>query len=56
MIFKCMKCGCGENSALCNYWESHYNHNIELCSECDPKIGKWHGHFTKQKYQEVKNE
>jgi len=45
-IFRCEKCGCVENTATCGY-----NYREEgspaLCSECDPKIGKWHNLFAK---------
>ena len=51
-IFRCEKCGCIENTATSNYWES--KHPMDegkpkplVCSECDPEIGKWHGHFPK---------
>ena len=53
-IFKCKKCGCAENTALCGY--NFRGDGPALCSECDPKIGKWHGHFTKKIYQEQKKE
>lgn len=43
-IFRCEKCGCIENTAMCRYWFSVK----KLCSECDPKIGKWHGCFDKK--------
>jgi len=51
-IFRCTKCGCVENTALSNYWSDVYGYmNSEstppLCSECDPKIGKWHDSFEK---------
>jgi hypothetical protein len=51
--FRCSKCGCAENTALCHYWEQHYNKKPELCSECDPQIGKWHGFFPKVKFEDV---
>jgi len=48
-LFACSKCGCVENTALCEYW---YQVAIEkkkpLCSECDPEIGEWHGKFEKR--------
>ena len=47
-LFKCSKCGCTENTALCRY---NYRGDEEpLCSECDPKIGKWHNCFPKKKW------
>jgi len=51
-IFKCEKCGCAENTALCRY---NFREKGEqaLCSECDPKGNKkWHGCFPKKKYKE----
>lgn len=52
-IFMCEKCGCVENTACCNYWESKYPYEggsskALLCSECDPDIGRWHGRFEKR--------
>lgn len=48
-LFACSKCQCVENSALCNYWAARVPHKEPpLCSECDPKINKWHGVFTKR--------
>ena len=47
-IFKCDECGCVENTALSGYWWRKSNGKDKaLCSECDPKIGKWHGVFEK---------
>ncbi len=43
-LFECSKCHCIENTACSNYWVS----KDKFCSECDPKIGKWHGRFEKQ--------
>lgn len=46
-IFLCDDCGCVENTACCFFW--HYTKTgKKLCSECDPKIGKWHGRFEKR--------
>lgn len=54
-IFKCEKCGCAENTALCGYW-GRKKGEPALCSECDPKGNKkWHGCFPKKKFKEVKN-
>jgi len=47
-LFICSKCGCVENTALCLYWIG--NKDKPLCSECDPKINKWHGIFKKEKW------
>ena len=50
-IFKCEKCGCAENTALCRY--NFRGKEPALCSECDPKGNKkWHGCFPKKKYKE----
>ena len=50
-LFKCSKCGCVENTACYNYW-MRVHKKEPLCSECDPEIGKWHGHFPKRLPQE----
>lgn len=42
-IFMCKECKCIENTALSNYWFEYK----KLCSECDPRIGKWHDVFEK---------
>lgn len=54
-LFLCTKCGCIENTATSRYWTRRYgDDDLEtgsddpLCSECDPKIGKWHGRFPKR--------
>ncbi len=47
-LFQCSKCGCVENTAVCNYWGSTRRKQKPLCSECDPEIGKWHGIFKKR--------
>ena len=48
-IFQCSKCGCVENTACCDYWwEVYHEKKPALCSECNPKIGRWHGRFEKQ--------
>ncbi len=47
-IFKCSRCGCAENTALCRYWYRKSRGLALLCSECDPDIGKWHGRFPKK--------
>jgi hypothetical protein len=44
-FFQCSKCGGVEDTALCNYWSSHIREMPTLCSDCDPKIAKWHGQF-----------
>ena len=54
--FRCDKCGCVENTATSNFWSRRHPCDDDgntlpslpaLCSECDPEIGKWHGHFGK---------
>lgn len=52
-VFRCEQCGCMENTATSNYWEMRHpfdgsSPKPALCSECDPEIGKWHGHFPKK--------
>jgi len=42
-----------ENTAVSNYWDARFpfdgsSSKPALCSECDPAIGKWHGHFPKK--------
>lgn len=46
-LFKCEKCGCVENTALCRYWRR--KNGPALCSACDPRINKWHSKFPKRK-------
>ena len=50
--FKCAKCGCAENTALSRYWFRDED-ELPLCSQCDPKIGKWHGNFPRKPYDEL---
>jgi hypothetical protein len=45
-IFKCSKCGCIENTALCDYWWDVHKEKNPICSECS--TGKWYGKFEKQ--------
>lgn len=47
-LFICDKCKTIENTALCRYWSRDQDTKGKaLCSECDPKIKKWHGEFEK---------
>lgn len=46
-VFRCSKCGCMENTACSGYW-SVEDRSQALCTECDPKVKKWHGIFPKQ--------
>lgn len=54
-LFRCEQCGTIENTATSRYW--FRNHAGEsgkaLCSECDPKIGKWHGIFPRENADEA---
>jgi hypothetical protein len=45
--FRCGKCGCDEDTALCNYWSDRVRDTLPVCSACDPRIGKWHGQFPR---------
>jgi hypothetical protein len=47
-LFRCSKCGAVENTAVSRYWLRKEDGNDGLCTECDPKIGKWHGIFPKE--------
>ncbi|AUR81993.1 hypothetical protein NVP1017O_24 [Vibrio phage 1.017.O._10N.286.55.C11] len=51
-VFKCQGCGCKENTACCNFHILASEGKKALCSECDPKIGKWHGRFKKSEFVE----
>jgi hypothetical protein len=52
-LFQCSKCGCCENTACSNYYWNRYQAKKhlkpveDLCSACDPDIGKWHGEFER---------
>jgi hypothetical protein len=45
--FRCGKCGCHEDTALCNYWPDRVRDMLPVCSACDPRIEKWHGQFPR---------
>ena len=45
--FRCSKCGCDDDTALCNYWSARVRDILPVCSACDAKIGKWHGRFPR---------
>src|SRR5258708_20244432 len=45
--FRCSKCGCNDDTALCNYWSARVRDIPPVCSACDPKIRKWHGQFAR---------
>ena len=51
-IFVCSQCGYLENTALSGYW--FRRGSPPLCSECDPRIGKWHDRFPKEKFDDKK--
>lgn len=44
-LFRCSRCGCEDDTALCHYWAARLRETPAVCSVCDPKIGKWHGEF-----------
>jgi hypothetical protein len=46
-LFRCCKCGCAEETALCHYWAARLQDIAPMCSACDPKIGRWHGEFAR---------
>ncbi len=54
-LFACSvpECMAVENTALSNFWSDQMQAHKQqlafhpLCSECDPRIGKWHGRFPK---------
>jgi hypothetical protein len=48
-FFRCSKCGCQEDTALCNYWSARIQQTSLLCSACDPKIRKWDGQFLRER-------
>ena len=52
-LFNCEKCGVIENTALCRY-NYREKGSPALCSECDPKIKKWHKCFPK-KYDKIED-
>jgi hypothetical protein len=52
-LFNCTMCGAVENTALSNYWTDQGRLDRSapfepLCSECDPRIGEWHGNFARK--------
>lgn len=50
-LFVCSECKIIENTALCGYWWE----DNKLCSQCDPKIGKWHKRFPREKFNPKKH-
>lgn len=47
-LFRCMTCGCADNTALTNYWERRYKSHPLLYAACDPDIGTWHDRFPRR--------
>jgi hypothetical protein len=47
-LFRCSKCGCNDDTALCHYWSARFREMPPVCSACDPKIAKWHGEFPRK--------
>jgi hypothetical protein len=47
-FFQCSRCDCVEDTALCRYWSARLHSMPVLCSACDPKIARWHGHFPRE--------
>jgi hypothetical protein len=50
-LFRCSKCECAEDTALCHYWSARLREAKPLCSACDPDIGKWHAEFPREPYE-----
>ena len=46
-LFECETCHCVDNTAVGGFWTAMMENKPQLCSECDPEIGKWHGKFAK---------
>lgn len=47
-LFECSQCHAVDNTAITNFWwDVMHEGKSQLCSECDPAIGKWHGRFPK---------
>lgn len=47
--FKCSKCGCKESTGASNgQLDIIKGADVLLCSECDPRIGRWHNRFKKE--------
>lgn len=49
-LFVCQQCRSIENTALSNFWIRQTEKAEQLCSACDPEIGKWHGRFERRTY------
>lgn len=53
-LYECSKCHAVENTALTNFWFHHFHDGPQLCSECDPEYGEWHGKFPKQTVEQAR--
>jgi hypothetical protein len=52
-LFVCSNCKAVDNTAVTN-WADRVSRKLPpLCSECDPKIGKWHDIFPKKEFTEA---
>jgi hypothetical protein len=56
-LFVCDECDTVENTALAGphgYWlRNEYGHDGKArCSACNPEIGKWHGLFPRELWDE----
>jgi hypothetical protein len=47
-LFQCDKCGCVEDTTLCNYWLARLWKSPTICSACDLNIAKWHNQFPRE--------
>ena len=49
-LYVCSRCKTIDNTACGgNYWFID-DKKKALCAECNPKYGKWHGRFPKEKF------
>lgn len=56
-LYECSVCHAVENTALTNFWwDVMRDKKPALCSECDPEIGTWHGHFPKTTVEEFRRQ
>lgn len=49
-IFVCDQCNVIENTATSLFWNTVATNKPALCSQCDPKLGKWHNIFPREKW------
>jgi len=53
-LFQCSQCKVTENTAVSNYWvDVVRDKKPPLCSQCDPRIGKWHGKFPRKIMEQI---